>query len=251
MKPILLPCGTPAVVSEFNGRAQDLLLDEELTKKGEQFDLVLAQVVNSLGDKPPSAQALLDLSSGSRLRLMIEARALTYGDEVKLDLQCLGCGEAWDDVAKLSDVDDVLYPVAEASYRTASGLAVTIGWGTGHTEKAYVRGVPRKLWGKMDEPLTRIKTVNGEPKGPLYFQQLGGAVLDELRMAVRSMTPVKLLPERAHEDQPNVARGLPQGGPRHRWQVECPNPKCRRRGFAYLEAQKDFLFHGALKSADS
>jgi hypothetical protein len=246
VKPITLPCGTPAQVVPFNGRVQELLIDEEVIKKAEHLDLVLRDVTRQLADRTASPKALLDLPSGSRLRLLIEARRQTYGDDVRLEWKCTRCGADNAGAASLADVDDVAYPdgLAPVEHTASDGVVYTFGWGTGHSELAFVRGVQRKQWGRMDEGLTRIAAVNGTNQGPRYFATLAANVCDELRAVARAMTPARYLPE---VEPPTLAH--PQGGPRMRVQVECD--ACGHTRFVALEAMPDFLYRGARWMADN
>lgn len=255
MKHLLLPCGTPATVVGFNGHAQRVLsdlLEDPKAHAADWLDLVLAQVVKTLGagSSRPTPKALLGLRSGSRLRLLLEARRLTYGDKVKVEYGCLRCGEQdQTEVVDLGALDDVPYPSDSYRYEDPSGLVFECGWGTGHTEVAFSKGRTLRQWSTLDEPLVRVLTVDGEPKGWRWWQDQDGALLDRVRAVGRAMVPVLQHPSPeavALEDDGawSVPEDVPQGGPRERVEVVCG--ACGHRMFAGVQAAPDFLLRSTL-----
>lgn len=255
MKNILLPCGTSATVTGFNGHAQRILSDCLEESKGfspDWLDLVLAQVVKALGSaQRPTPKALLQLRSGSRLRLLIEARRLTYGDEVKIEFGCLRCGaKDQETTVDLARVGDVPYPCDTYQYLDPSGMVFVFGWGTGHTEVTFAKGRSLKQWGSLDEPLTRVLTVDGQPKGWRWWQDQDAAMLDRVRAVGRAMVPVLLLEDEETEQDEETEHGSPKaekiivGGPQERVQVQCE--ACGHKMLAGVQAQPDFLLRSTL-----
>jgi hypothetical protein len=248
---ITLPCGKTAVVEAFNGRAQKLLNKPDNAARPEFVDLLLREVLVSLGERTGPGitdTVLLELPTGSRWRILIEARRQAYPDPVRMRAACPHC--AWEGREStveheldLALVDDVRYPadMAPVPYAASNGMSFAIGWGTGRTERAFFDGLKADHWTEADEGLARVVTVDGKPKGMLFWEELRADVLDEVRVAARRMTPVLLLDARDREAEAKTpAPGT--GGPRLRIQQRCGT--CRRTFLASLESQPDFLFRG-------
>lgn len=255
MKNLILPCGTSATVTGFNGHAQRILSDLLEDPKGlspDWLDLVLMQVVRALGGaQRPTPKALLGLCSGSRLRLLIEARRLTYGDKVKFEYGCLRCGAKDQQVTvDLGTLDDVPYPPDLYAYTDPSGMVFTFGWGTGRSEQDFTKGRALKQWSSLDEPLLRVIAVDGQPRGWRWWQDQDAALLDRVRAVGRAMVPVfgeapTEEPEVLEDDGAwRVPADVPQGGPRERVQIQCG--ACGHRMLAGVQAQPDFLLRSTL-----
>jgi len=84
------------------------------------------EVVSRIGRRAPTERDLLHLATGSRLRLLVEARRLTYGDALEMEWGCR-CGakcEATFDLARLADLP---YPnPPQAAFRAGTGKVFTL-----------------------------------------------------------------------------------------------------------------------------
>ncbi len=293
---LILPCGRTADVAEFNGTAQkhvsDFLQSMEAgrTPSIDWEDKILAEVVTSLGRRRPTPRDLLDLPAGSRLRLMVAARRLTYGDELTMEWVCAGrsgCGAKNERTLSLADLVDTPYPSDRARFRASDGTVFTLGFGTGHTQSAFSRAAMRREVGFLDEPLTRVLEIDNAPRGLHLVMKLSGKVLDEVRAAGRAMVPVFDPEARTAADREAEAAeatpALPAGGaegtdanamakaaeslapvgaddvvtdPSRMPSAGCPErarltcDHCGRRGLVPIATQPDFLFRGVTSALE-
>jgi|GEM_PF-1480447 len=265
-----LPCGTTAVVGEFTGTAQrhihDVLkaIETGRTPAIDWEDKVLLEVVTTLGRRAPTERDLLHLASGSRLRLLIEARRLTYGDDLEMEWSCR-CGAKCAVTFSLAELRDQPYPSpASARFKASSGQVFTLGWGSGLTDREFARASMRNEMSFLDEPLCRIEAIDGEPKGPRVIMKLSARILDEVRKAGRAMVP-SYDPEArpaaagaAADDSPEEPEAttdivtdptrMPQAGCPERVRLACES--CGHRSLIPLATQPDFLLRGVQSAAD-
>lgn len=260
---IVLPCGMTVIVGEFTGVAQrhihDVLkaLEAREAPALDWQDKVLLEVVSKLGAKEPRERDLLALAAGSRLRIMIEARRRTYGDDLEMEWVCR-CGAKNQRTLNLAELADTPYPdPPHAHFRASSGQVFTLAWGTGLTEREFARASMRREVSFLDEPLSRITALDGEPKGPRVIMKLSARILDEVRRAGRAMVPV-FDPEAAprtegageedvHDTVTDPARMPTAGCPE--W-VRLPCESCGARGLVPVATQPDFLLRGVREAAD-
>lgn len=256
---VILPCGTIATVGEFTGVAQrhiHSVIEAVEAERPPPFDWenkVLGEVVRALGDrgKRPQERDLLDLAVGSRLRLLVEARRLTYGDDLEMEWVCPapGCRVKNTRTMSLAELVDVPYPEpAQVCFRASNGAVFTLGWGTGRTDLAFARARASKSASILDEPLYRIVAVDGEAKGPRVIEAMSAKILDEVRRAGRAMSPVYDADGAANPQAPDVSEvvaepaAMPRAGCPERVRVACES--CGVKSAVGLATQPDFLLRG-------
>lgn len=267
----ILPCRTDAVIGEFNGVAQrhihDVLKAIETGRPPalDWQDKVLLEVVSKLGRRAPTERDLLHLATGSRLRLLVEARRLTYGDALAMEWQCR-CGAKCETTFNLAELADRPYPEpAQALFRASSGQTFALTWGTGLTDREFARAQMRNELSFLDEPLCRVAAVDGEPVGLRVLTRMSGRVLDEVRKAGRAMVPTydpEARPEAVAAEEPGEgteaaepttgpvtdAARMPQAGCPERVRLTCES--CGARTNVPLGTQPDFLLPGVQAAAD-
>lgn len=267
---LTLPCGRTALVQAFSGNAQRILneIHEAASEKRSAGDDVterlLSEVTKTLsvvGQEPkhPTARDLLALPTGSRHRLLLASRVLSYGADVEIEHVCVPCRETTRVTFDLSRVFDVPYPEGvksvkfEAGGSSGSGGHVfAIGFGTGDTGRAFQHSKRMKLWGMLDEPLSRVLTVDGAPMGPQRMLKLSGSVLDAVRRAGRQMVPTVLLddmPEREVDAFDAIVTDparMPSAGLSERVQIRCEH--CGHVGVSSWVAAPDFLLRGTVEA---
>lgn len=283
---LTLPCGRSAVVQAFNGNAQRILgeMHEAITSKTSAGDDVierlLMEVTRELSDargdlKRSRSSDLLALPTGSRHRLLVASRVLSYGPDVKIDHVCMECRKSTPETFDLSRAVDVPYPEGVKAVRFESGGKVfAIGYGTGETARRFAQGKRQQLWGMYDEPLARVVSVDGKTMGPQQMLRLSGGVLDPVRRAGRAMVPVVLLPEvveareveesvrtqgdqeaQEGQDAPSLPgpsdlitdpSQMPAAGLSERVQIRCQH--CGHLGVSSFVSAEDFLLRGTLEA---
>lgn len=265
MQTLTLPCGKTAVVRPLNGVAQKIinraLIESTRGVAVEYRDAVLAEVVEKIDDKPAKPIDLLSLKSGSRIRLLIEARRLAYDDELKIDHVCpaVDCGKKSEVTIDLGALVDVPYPTAqgeplvslEVCTRKGVKRVFALRWGTGQSERAFHRDRKSDLLGEFDEALPCIASVDGEEMGPRDLIKLPANLLDPARIAARWMIPVHLMAgTEPHEREAagkvvTDPKRMPFAGTPEFVEVECP--ECGHRTITRFTGAPDFLARGAMQ----
>lgn len=265
---LTLPCGRTALVQAFSGNAQRILNEIHEAHSGAQgekksagddvVERLLAEVTRTLsiaGQEPkrPTARDLLALPSGSRHRLLVASRMLSYGPDVAIEHECFACRKTTLDTFDLTRAFDQPYPEGVKSIRFESGGHVfAIGWGTGDTGRAFEHGKRQKLWGLFDEPLSRVLLVDGAPMGPQKMLRLSSKVLDAVRRAGRWMVPMVALPEMDEREVDAIdavvtePTRMPSAGLAERVQIRCEH--CGQMSSSSFVAMPDFLLRGTVEA---
>lgn len=258
-----LPCGRRAVVRGFNGTAQRIINDlaeagadasgDDLTER------LLAEVVEQLDGKRPTAKDFLALYTGSRHRLLTESRRLSYGDTLRLQHLCadVDCGKVTNVDVDLGALEDLPYPadrwVKFGVHHEGADYEFSLTWPTGQSALAFLRYRRQKLLGVTDEPLARVM-LNGKAIGPQLLLQLPAEVLDQVRRAGRCMIPTRYL---EGEESPETAapgtvvmdpRQMPRAGMQERVRVRCEH--CGHVGVSAIVVSRDFLFRGTVEALE-
>lgn len=266
MQTLTLPCGKSAIVRPLNGVAQKIinraLIQSSQGQLVEYRDQVLAEVVEQIDGKAARPIDLLSLKTGSRIRLLIEARRLAYDDELEVDHVCPadGCGKKSKVTIDLGALVDVPYPTAAEGAPTVS-LQVTgrkgvkrvfaLRWGTGQSERAFHRDRKSDLLGEFDEALPCITSVDGEEMGPRDLIKLSADFLDPVRIAARWMIPVHLMAGTEPHERETAGvtvtepKRMPFAGTPEFVEVECP--ECGHRTITRFTGAPDFLARGAMQ----
>lgn len=271
---LTLPCGRTARVQAFNGNAQRIInemqeaFDQKQAPDDDVTERLLSEVVITLTDdrgeaKRPRAQDLLALPTGSRHAILAESRRLSYGPEVKVEHVCGECRKTTAAIFDISRAFLTQYPEGMRPVRFESGGRVfAIGWGSGVTQKAFRAGKRMKLWGLLDEPLSRVQSVDGKPMGPRDMLKMSAQTLDAVRRAGRAMVPM-VMPEgsggaleaNAGDSQSAPTDPIaiitdptlmPCAGFSERVQVQCQH--CGHVGVSLWVAAEDFLLRGTLEA---
>lgn len=238
---IVLPDGRTATVRAFTGNTQKILSDQKRMVDGDGLEAVVRDVAQIGGHFLTTVDARA-LRIGSRARILLEARRLTYGDRVRDKVRCSECGEDYPVEVDLSRIEDVPFPEGGISF-ASGGHAFELDWLTVRHEIEHAEGERKRIWGATDTPLLCIRTVDGERIGPKLVLDLPGNVLDAVRRAVRCSIPL----HRTEPDRPPVELeapfdAVPVGGTATRIETWCRH--CDERNVVPLEGLMDFLFRG-------
>lgn len=244
---ILLPDGRMATVRAFSGNTQKILSDQKRMVDGDGFEAVVRDVAQ-IGGSFLTTVDTARLRVGSRARILIEARRLTYGDKVRDKARCIECSEEYPIEVDLSRIESVPYPEGPITF-TSGGHAFELDWLSVQHELDHAEGERKRIWGAADTPLLCIKTVDGERIGPKLILDLAGNVLDDVRRAVRLSIPL----HRTEPDRPEVVLeapfdAVPVGGTATRIETWCRH--CGARNVKPLEGFMDFLFRGLRSMQD-
>ena len=82
---------TTAEVRELTGADEEAI--SKISDTGKALLAILDRATVKIGDKPASKDALESLLAGDREMILLAIRKVTFGSEVKLELNCPFCGE--------------------------------------------------------------------------------------------------------------------------------------------------------------
>lgn len=240
MKNVLLPCNTTIVVREFNGRIEKMLTDEEAMKAPDIIDKLLIECIVSVEGKSDTTlgKKISELLLGSRTRALIEARRLSYGDEVDLEWKCVACGaqNREEKPFNLGNVVDRPYPPEgerelsiHVDGRNGQSHDVVLRLPRGIEDCAFSRGIQKKFWGVADMAFACVKTVDGQPQGQLFASNTAASVTSQIRKQFNAW--------------------VRQFGPHT--QSTCTCEKCGATNIVHVTSVPDFFHRGLIEQDES
>lgn len=186
---VTLPSGTEAEIREFSGRDENIMSNEKFMRAGRVIDMVLTNVIRRYGDKENLSEAfVLDMLSADRAAALVEARRLTYGDQVKGEAPCPHCNEPIEIDVNLDELELIPAPPALDTVVTVGDTTVTL--------RALMGKDERRIFQARNKPdlatvalLTRIENASDLKTAELrgWLNNLSSRYRQQLREAARSL----------------------------------------------------------------
>lgn len=191
-----LPSGRPVEIQEFTAEAERIMDNRQEIKSGRWLNKLMAKALVSLDDKPVSKNEgerislLLDMLTGDRNYLFLQARMFNYGADMTFNYKCPKCGKTSGYSMNLQEMLDdgtlKVYPYREdvpITLETRSGI-VEIGYSTGREEQwlAGLRDLDR-----IHLAMAMCKSFNGHAPEYKDFAGMFARDITEIRKAGNSL----------------------------------------------------------------
>ena len=185
-----LPSGRPVEIQEFTAEAERIMDNRQEMKSGRWLNKLLAKALVSLDDKPvpknegERVSLLLDMLTGDRNYLILQARIFNYGAEMMFNYKCPKCGKTSGYSMNLQEMlDDGTLKV----YPYRDDVPITIETRSGTVEVDYLTG-REEQWLAGLKDIDRIhlamamcKSLNGRAPEYKEFASMFAKDITEIR----------------------------------------------------------------------